>query len=216
MPQPSGMRGSRCPSLRVMRIGPAGFAAMQITIPAHVAGPIPHAHDAFDEAIYVLRGRLLVAGDDEPQEAPAGSMFAASPRAAARLQCPAWHRGLGAGHLGPGRPGHRLHARHRRGPDPDKPPEPGHMREIYARHASRLLPWPPAAAALALRRSITQPRRQPGRRQKDIRRNPVEVCLAPRQGAWGAVGQGDTGSCGGGAERGRCPRHRACAVRQLV
>jgi len=50
---------------------------MQMTIPAHFAGPIPHAHDAFDEAIYVLRGRLLVAGDDEPQEAAAGSMFVA-------------------------------------------------------------------------------------------------------------------------------------------
>lgn len=56
---------------------PAGFAALQITIPAHFAGPIPHAHDEFDEAIYVLPGRLLVAGDDEPQEAVAGSMFVA-------------------------------------------------------------------------------------------------------------------------------------------
>src|SRR5215469_11396197 len=56
---------------------PAGFAAMQLTIPAHFAGPIPHAHDAFDEAICVLRGRLLVAEDDEPEEAVAGSMFVA-------------------------------------------------------------------------------------------------------------------------------------------
>ena len=38
---------------------PARFAAMQITVPAHFAGPIPHAHDEFDEAIYILRGRLL-------------------------------------------------------------------------------------------------------------------------------------------------------------
>src|SRR6266566_4927432 len=56
---------------------PPGFAAMEMTIPAHFAGPIPHAHDEFDEAIYVLHGRLLVAGDDEPQEAAAGSMFVA-------------------------------------------------------------------------------------------------------------------------------------------
>jgi quercetin dioxygenase-like cupin family protein len=28
-------------------------------------------HDHFDEAIYVLRGRLLVTGDGEPQEAAA-------------------------------------------------------------------------------------------------------------------------------------------------
>ena len=48
---------------------PPGLAAMELAIPAHFAGPIPHVHDAFDEAIYVLSGRLLVAGDDEPQEA---------------------------------------------------------------------------------------------------------------------------------------------------
>lgn len=54
---------------------PSGFAAMELTIPAHFAGPIPHAHDEFDEAIDVLRGRLLVAGDDDPQEAAPGSMF---------------------------------------------------------------------------------------------------------------------------------------------
>ena len=48
---------------------PPGFAAMEITIPAHFAGPIPHAHDEFDEAIYVLSGRLLVAGaGEEPFE----------------------------------------------------------------------------------------------------------------------------------------------------
>jgi mannose-6-phosphate isomerase-like protein (cupin superfamily) len=56
---------------------PPGFAAMELTIPGHFAGPIPHAHDEFDEAIYVLSGRLLVAGDDAPQEAPPGSMFVA-------------------------------------------------------------------------------------------------------------------------------------------
>jgi hypothetical protein len=33
---------------------PPGFAAMELTIPPHFAGPIPHAHDEFDEAIYVL------------------------------------------------------------------------------------------------------------------------------------------------------------------
>ena len=43
---------------------PPGFAAMELTIPDHFAGPIPHAHDEFDEAIYVLSGRLLVAGQD--------------------------------------------------------------------------------------------------------------------------------------------------------
>jgi hypothetical protein len=31
---------------------------MEIMIPASFAGPVPHAHDQFDEGIYVLRGRL--------------------------------------------------------------------------------------------------------------------------------------------------------------
>jgi hypothetical protein len=52
---------------------PPGFAAMELTIPPHFAGPIPHAHDEFDEAIYVLSGRLLVHGDGEPAEAVSGS-----------------------------------------------------------------------------------------------------------------------------------------------
>jgi hypothetical protein len=75
---------------------PEGFAAMELLIPAHFAGPIPHAHDEFDEAIYVLRGQLQVTGDQTLE--------------------------VGAA-LSPGTP-----------PDPDQ------MRELYLRHASRLLP----------------------------------------------------------------------------
>ena len=56
---------------------PSGFAATELTIPGRFAGPIPHAHDEFDGAIYVLSGRLLVAGDSEPQLAAPGSMFVA-------------------------------------------------------------------------------------------------------------------------------------------
>src|SRR5215470_4485683 len=56
---------------------PAGFAAMEITIPPYFAGPIPHAHDEFDEAIYVLTRRLQVIGDEEARVATAGSMFTA-------------------------------------------------------------------------------------------------------------------------------------------
>ena len=57
----------------------AGFAAMEITIPGHFAGPVPHAHDEFDEAIYVLSGRLH--GHSEivfrDVRAPASNMLAA-------------------------------------------------------------------------------------------------------------------------------------------
>jgi mannose-6-phosphate isomerase-like protein (cupin superfamily) len=50
---------------------------MEITVPPWFAGPIPQAHDAFDEAVYVFSGHLQVLGDDEPQEAAPGSMFVA-------------------------------------------------------------------------------------------------------------------------------------------
>ncbi len=52
---------------------PAGFAAMEITIPAGFAGPVPRAHDEFDAAIYVLSGGLEVFGYGEPREAGPGS-----------------------------------------------------------------------------------------------------------------------------------------------
>lgn len=87
---------------------PPGLAAMEITIPGQFAGPIPHAHDEFDEAIYVLSGRLLAVGDDESQEATPGAL--------------AFMQDIGAAL------------------SPDTPPDPDRMREIYARHASRLLP----------------------------------------------------------------------------
>ena len=56
---------------------PAGFAAAELAIPPHFGGPIPHAHDEFDEAIYVLSGRLTVLGEQGPGQAVAGSMFVA-------------------------------------------------------------------------------------------------------------------------------------------
>src|ERR1700755_3039612 len=56
---------------------PSGFAAMEMSVPARFRGPIPHAHDEFDEALYVLTGRLLVGGDCGPGGARPASMFAA-------------------------------------------------------------------------------------------------------------------------------------------
>jgi len=34
---------------------------MELTVPPHFAGPIPHARDEFDEALYVLSGRCWCA-----------------------------------------------------------------------------------------------------------------------------------------------------------
>jgi len=107
---------------------PPGFAAMELTIPARFAGPIPHAHDEFDEAIYILSGRLLVAGDDAPREAGPGF---SNPSAETALVLGIW---------APPEPALAFMRDIGAALRPDAPPDPDRMREIYARHASRLLP----------------------------------------------------------------------------
>jgi mannose-6-phosphate isomerase-like protein (cupin superfamily) len=119
---------------------PPGFAAMELTVPARFAGPIPHAHDEFDEAIYVLSGRLMVGGDGAPEEAQPGSMFVAPRGQRHGFSNPFAQDALVLGLWGPPEPalafmrdvGAALRA--------DAPPDPEQMREIYHRHASRLLP----------------------------------------------------------------------------
>ena len=119
---------------------PPGFAAMELTIPGHFAGPIPHAHDEFDEAIYVLSGRLLVAGDDTPQEAAPGSMFVAPRGQRHGFSNPSAEQALVLGIWAPPEPALAFMRDIGAALKPDAPPDPDRMREIYARHASRLLP----------------------------------------------------------------------------
>jgi mannose-6-phosphate isomerase-like protein (cupin superfamily) len=119
---------------------PSGFAAMEITIPARFAGPIPHAHDDFDEAIYVLSGRLLVVGDDEPAEAAPGSMFVAPRGHRHGFRNPSAEDALVLGLWAPPEPALAFMRDIGAALSPDRAPDPVLMREIYARHASRLLP----------------------------------------------------------------------------
>jgi mannose-6-phosphate isomerase-like protein (cupin superfamily) len=119
---------------------PAGFATMEIVIPPRFAGPVPHAHDQFDEGIYVLRGRLLVAGDREPQEAAAGSMFTARRGDRHGFRNPYPEEALVLGIWAPAEPGLAFMREIGAALRQDAPPDLDSMREIYARHASRLLP----------------------------------------------------------------------------
>jgi quercetin dioxygenase-like cupin family protein len=120
---------------------PAGFAAMEITIPPYFAGPIPHAHDEFDEAIYVLTGRLrVIGGDEEAQEATAGSMFTAPRGHRHGFSNPYPEAALVLGIWAPAEPALAFMEEVGAALSPSAPPDPGRMRDIYARHASRLLP----------------------------------------------------------------------------
>ena len=118
---------------------PQGFAAMEIVIPAHFAGPIPHAHDEFDEAIYVLRGQLQVTGD-QTLEAAAGSMFTAPRGSRHGFSNPYDAEALVLGVWAPAGPALAFMRDVGAALSPDTPPDPDQMRELYLRHASRLLP----------------------------------------------------------------------------
>ena len=113
---------------------------MELTIPPRFAGPIPHAHDEFDEAIYVLSGRLLVVGEDAPQEAAPGSMFVASRGNRHGFSNPFGEEARVLGLWAPPEPALAFMREIGAALTPDTPPDPDRMREIYARHASRLLP----------------------------------------------------------------------------
>jgi quercetin dioxygenase-like cupin family protein len=119
---------------------PPGFAAVEMTIPARFGGPVPHAHDEFDEAIYVVRGRLLVAGDGAGEEAAEGSMFVAPRGERHGFSNPYPDDALVLGIWAP--PGPALAFMREIGAAliPGVPPDPEQMRDIYTRHASRLLP----------------------------------------------------------------------------
>ena len=119
---------------------PPGFAAMEMSVPARFRGPIPHAHDEFDEALYVLTGRLLVGGDGEPEEARPGSMFVAPRGQRHAFSNPFDEPALVLGLWGPPEPALAFMRDIGAALRPDTPPDPNQVRAIYERHASRLLP----------------------------------------------------------------------------
>jgi Cupin domain len=88
----------------------------------------------------VLSGHLLVAGDGEPQEAGPGSMFVAPRGQRHGFSNPSADPTLVLGIWAPAEPAVAFMRDIGAALTPDAPPDPDRMREIYARHASRLLP----------------------------------------------------------------------------
>lgn len=119
---------------------PAGFAAMEMTIPARFGGPIPHAHDEFDEAIYVLSGQLLVINDATEDVVRPGELFVAPRGDRHGFRNPEDEPVKVLGIWAPAEKGLALMRDIGAALPATGPPDPEVMREVYARHASRLLP----------------------------------------------------------------------------
>lgn len=55
-----------------------GMAFCELTVPPHFAGPPPHIHHGFDEALYVLDGALTMVEDrSEPEPVAVGGLILA-------------------------------------------------------------------------------------------------------------------------------------------
>jgi hypothetical protein len=88
----------------------------------------------------VLSGRLLVVGDGEPQEAAPGTMLVAPRGHRHGFSNPSGEEARVLGLCAPPQPALAFMRDIGAALTPGAPPDPDRMREIYSRHASRLLP----------------------------------------------------------------------------
>ena len=121
--------------------GSSPWAACELTVPPRFAGPIPHAHDNFDEAIYVVEGVLLVGlGSEALQEVSAGSMLTALRGTRHRFSNPSDQPVKVLGLWSPAQAGLDFMRDVGNVLPAQGPPDASHLAEVYARHGSRLLP----------------------------------------------------------------------------
>lgn len=110
-------------------------------VPARFRGPIPHAHDTFDEFIYVIEGVILAGvDDDEPSEAPAGSLLRALRGTRHFFSNPFDVPARVLGLWSPPTTGLDFIKVVGAALPPDGPPDPQIMQRLYEEHNSRLLP----------------------------------------------------------------------------
>jgi mannose-6-phosphate isomerase-like protein (cupin superfamily) len=117
-----------------------GLAFCELTVPTRFAGPPPHIHHGFDEAIYVLTGTLtMTRGEIGPEPAPAGTLILA-PRGTRHTFANPTDE---AAHvLGVWSPATALSFMEEIGAalPATGPPDPARLAEIYRRHNSELAP----------------------------------------------------------------------------
>ena len=119
----------------------APYSAAEMVIPAGFRGPIPHAHDTFDEALYVITGTLLAGVDhDDPTEAPPGSLLTALRGTRHFFSNPFNLPARVLGIWTPADVGLEFMTAIGAAIPADGPPEPEIMGRLYAAYGSRLLP----------------------------------------------------------------------------
>lgn len=121
--------------------GDGPFSAAELLIPAGFRGPIPHAHDTFDEALYVVEGTLLAGvNSDEPAEAPAGSLLTALRGTRHFFSNPFDVPARVLGLWSPAAVGLEFMSAIGAALPAQGPPDPELMQILYESHGSRLLP----------------------------------------------------------------------------
>jgi quercetin dioxygenase-like cupin family protein len=119
---------------------PSGFAVAELTVPAGFAGPPPHAHDTFDEGIYVLAGSILVVGDGEATVAGPGSLFVAPRGERHGFSNPSSEPARVLGLWGPAGPAMELMEAVGAALPAQGPPDMDRLRAVYESHGSRIVP----------------------------------------------------------------------------
>ena len=117
-----------------------GLAFCGLTVPPRFAGPPPHIHHGFDEAIYVLDGALtMTKGRADPEPAPAGTLILAARGVRHTFANPHDHP---ARVLGVWSPASALSFMAEIGAalPASGPPDPAALADIYRRHNSEIAP----------------------------------------------------------------------------
>ena len=132
--------GRPMPILAGLHERPVGFAIAELSVPARFPGPPPHAHDVFDEAIYVLDGSIVVIGDGEPVQLHVGELFVAPRTERHGFANPSDTAARVLGIWGPSGPAMDFMTAIGAVLPTQGPPDTEALRSVYEAHGSRLLP----------------------------------------------------------------------------